>query len=323
MTVMKAVRVTRTGGPRSLDVLEVAEPRPGPDEVLIEVAAAGVNFPDLLLSKDLYQVKPELPFTLGGEYAGIVREAPAGSGFAPGDRVAAFSTVGGFAELAVAPVAQTLPMPDDVGFAAAACVPMNYLTMWFGLTTRGGLRAGETVLVHGAAGGIGTATIQLAGALGARTIAVVSTQEKAEFVRSVGADVVVLAEGFRNAVAELGGVDMVVDPVGGDRFTDSLRCLNPLGRLLVLGFTAGDIPTVKVNRLLLGNIDVRGVGWGAFARDRDGFLRECWDAVVPLLADGRVDPPIAGVFPLDAAGDAVALLEERTVLGKAVIEVRS
>ncbi|MFR9801694.1 NADPH:quinone oxidoreductase family protein [Pseudonocardia sp. RS010] len=320
---MRAARVTRTDGPQALEITEVPDPVAGAGEVLIEVKAAGVNFPDLLLTQDKYQYKPELPFTLGGELAGVVREAPEGSEFSPGDRVAASTSTGAFAELATAPVQSVFPLPDNVGFAAGACLPMNYLTMTFALVTRGQLQKGETVLVHGAAGGIGTATIQLAKAMGARVISVVSTREKADFVRSIGSDEAVLADGFKDAVTELTGgkgVDMVVDPVGGDRFTDSLRSLAPLGRLLVIGFTGGEIPTVKVNRLLLNNIDVRGVGWGAYALPREGYTRAEWDKLIPYLESGIVDPPVAGTYPLEKAGEAVALLGERGVLGKAVVE---
>ena len=320
---MRAVQVIRPDGPEALEVGEVPDPVPAEDQVLVEVKAAGVNFPDLLLSQDLYQYKPERPFVLGSEFAGLVRQAPAGSEFAPGDRVVGFSSIGAFAELVAAPATNVFPLPDDVGFAAGSCVPMNYLTMIFALTTRGQLREGETVLVQGAAGGIGTATIQLAAAMGARVISVVSTQEKAEFVKSVGSHEAVLADDFLPAVKELtggAGVDMVVDPVGGARFTDSLRSLAPLGRLLVIGFTAGDIPTVRVNRLLLNNIDVRGVGWGAYALPRPGYVRQEWDRLVPYLESGVVDPPISGRYPLERAGEAVAQLGGRAVLGKVVIE---
>ena len=317
---MRAARVTRTDGPKSLEVAELPDPTAGPGEVLIEVKAAGVNFPDLLLTRDEYQYKPEVPFTLGGELAGVVRSAPADSEFSVGDRVAASSAVGAFAELVSVPVLNVYPLPDGVGFAAGACLPMNYLTMTFALITRANLQKDETVLVQGAAGGIGTATIQLAKALGGRVVSVVSNQEKADFVRSIGSDETVLVDGFKDAVRALGGADLVVDPVGGDRFTDSLRCLNPLGRLLVVGFTAGDIPSVKVNRLLLNNIDVRGVGWGAYAIPREGYARTVWDKLVPFLESGEVDPPVAGTYPLERAGEAVALLGERGVLGKVVIE---
>jgi NADPH2:quinone reductase len=320
---MRAVQVTSDGGPEALEVAEVPDPVRGEGQVLVEVRAAGVNFPDLLLSQNLYQYKPERPFTLGSEFAGVVREAPEGSEHAPGDRVVGFGSTGAFAELVAVPEGSVFPLPAGVGFAAGACVPMNYLTMLFALTTRGQLREGETVLVQGAAGGIGTATIQLAKAMGARVISVVSTPEKAEFVKSVGSHEAVLAEGFLPAVKELtggAGVDLVVDPVGGDRFTDSLRSLAPLGRLLVIGFTGGEIPTVRVNRLLLNNIDVRGVGWGAFALPRAGYVRQEWEQLVPHLESGVVDPPISGTYPLERAGEAVALLGGRAVLGKVVIE---
>ena len=320
---MRAVRVVSTDGPAALEIDDVPAPEPAEGSVLVDVAAAGVTFPDLLLTQDRYQYKPQRPFVLGGELAGTVRAADPSTGFAAGDRVAATSTVGAFAEQVVAPAEAVYPLPEAMSFRAGACVPMNYLTMSFALVIRGALQPGETVLVHGAAGGIGTATIQLARAWGARVISVVSTPEKAEFVRSVGSHDAVLADGFKDTVAELTGgrgVDMVVDPVGGDRFTDSLRSLAPLGRLLVLGFTAGDIPTVKVNRLLLNNIDVRGVGWGAYAIPRPGSQRREWDRLLPLMESGAIDPPVGEVYPLEKAADAVAALDARAALGRLVIE---
>jgi NADPH:quinone reductase len=262
---MRAAQVVRLEGPEAVDVRAVPPPVRAADEVLIEVRAAGVTFPDVLQTRGRYQLKPTLPFTLGTEVAGFVTEAPEGSALRPGDRVAGFSETGAFAEWAAVPVDRVVPLPDEVGFRAGACLPMNYFTAHFTLRTRGGLQKGQTVLVHGAAGGVGTAVTQLAAAWGARVLGVVSTAAKAEVARSAGCAEVVLAEGFRDAVRDLtggAGVDLVVDPVGGDRFTDSLRCLRPLGKLLVVGFTAGDIPTVRVNRLLLNNIDVVGVGWG-------------------------------------------------------------
>ena len=244
--------------------MEVVDlPEPTGDGVVIDVAAAGVCFPDVLLTRGQYQITPDLPFVPGSEVAGVVRSAAVSSGFAAGDRVAAFPFLGGFAEVVEADAAMVFPLPDEVTFEQGAALPMNYLTCHFALRERGGLREGETVLVHGAAGGIGTAAVQLAAAWGARVIAVVSSADKGEVARAAGAHEVVLAEGFRDAVAGLTnrrGVDVVVDPVGGDRFTDSLRSLAPGGRLLVIGFTAGSIPEVKVNRLLLGNISVVGSG---------------------------------------------------------------
>jgi NADPH2:quinone reductase len=318
---MRAALITALDGPAGMRVAQIDEPAAG-DRVLLDVHAAGVAFPEVLQTRGRYQVRPDLPYVPGSEVAGVVRTAPDGAGVDPGDRVAAFPGLGGFAEVVAVDPALVFPLPDEVSFAVGAALPMNYLTMHFALVRRGGLRAGETVLVHGAAGGIGTATIQLARALGARVVSVVSTPEKAEFVRSVGSHEVVIADGFKDAVMELtgkAGVDMVVDPVGGDRFTDSLRCLAPLGRLLVLGFTAGEIPTVRVNRLLLNNIDVRGVGWGAYASRREGLAREEWDRLVPYISSGALAPPVTATYPLAQAGTAVALLGKRSVLGKVVV----
>ncbi|WP_134324209.1 NADPH:quinone oxidoreductase family protein [Cumulibacter soli] len=320
---MRAALVTpSTSGPESIEAGEIETPTRGDGEVLIEVKAAGVNFPDLLLSQDKYQLKPDRPFVLGGELAGLVVDAPVGSEFVPGDRVAATSTLNGFAEFASVRLEDVFPLPHNMSFAAGACVTMNYLTMSFAITTRGALKPGETVLVQGAAGGIGTATIQLAAAYGARVIGVVSSERKADFIKSVGAHEAVLVDGFKEAVRELTndqGVDIVADPVGGDRFTDSLRCLAPQGRMLVVGFTAGDIPTVKVNRLLLNNLDVRGVGWGNFAFSKPGYVRKEWDKLVPLMEKGQINPPISATFSIDEVGAAVAGLGTREVLGKNVI----
>ena len=323
---MRAVQVSRPDGPSAVTVEEVPEPTaegPFGPQVLVETHAVGISFPDLLLSKGEYQLKPELPFILGVDFAGVVRSAPEGSGLAEGDRVAAVLGHGGAADLVGLGPDSVFPLPDALSFEQGAAIPMNYLTAHFALAERGSLKKGETVLVHGAAGGVGTATIQVAKGYGARTIAVVSTDEKAEVVRKAGADEVVLVDGFREAVKELTkgeGVDVVMDVVGGDLMTDSLRCLAPLGRLLVIGFTDGEIPTVKVNRLLLNNIDVRGVGWGAYAYPREGYVRQEWDRLLPHLESGAVAPPISGTYPLERAGEAVALLGERSVLGKVVVE---
>jgi NADPH2:quinone reductase len=323
---MRAMQVVRLDGPASVEVTEVADPTPQDGQVLIEVHAAGVTYPDVLLTRGLYQLKPDPPFTPGSEVAGVVLSAPGDASVQPGDRVAAFPGFGGFAEQVTADAKAVFPLPDNVSFEAGAAVPMNYLTMHFGLTRRGRLQAGETVLVHGAGGGIGTAAVQLASALGARVIAVTSSDEKAEAARKAGATDVVRPDGFRTAVAELTqgrGVDVVVDPVGGDRFTDSLRSLATEGRLLVIGFTGGEIPTVKVNRLLLNNIDVVGVGWGAFFMPRPGYLREQWADIAPLLASGRVDPPIGGTYPLEQAAEALTEIEERRATGKLILTPRS
>jgi NADPH2:quinone reductase len=197
--------------------------------------------------------------------------------------------------------------------------------MHFALRRRGQLREGETVLVHGAAGGLGTAGIQLAKAYGARVLAVVSSESKGEVARAAGADEVVLADGFRDRVKELTGgrgVDVVADPVGGDRFTDSLRSLGREGRLLVLGFTGGEIPTVRVNRLLLNNVSVVGVGWGAFWSGEPSFVQEQWADLVPLLEQGRLQPVLGTVHDLADAAAAVTELDERRAAGKVLLRVR-
>jgi NADPH:quinone reductase len=319
---MRALQVTRLDGPDALEVNDVPEPTPGDDEVLVDVKTVGVSFPDLLLSRGEYQMKPDPPFQLGVDFAGVVRTAPAGSGFAPGDRVACALPWGGAAEVVALGAESVLPLPDTVSFEAGAALPMNYLTAQFALATRAGLREGETVLVHGAAGGVGTATIQVAKGYGARTVAVVSTEEKGEVARAAGADEVVPVDGFLAAVKELTdgrGVDVVVDVVGGDLMTDSLRSLAPLGRLLVVGFTAGSIPEVRVNRLLLHNIDVRGVGWGGYAMVRPGFMREQWQALVPMMENGIVAPAVGRTYPLEEMGRALTDLAERRTLGKSVV----
>jgi NADPH2:quinone reductase len=280
-----------------------------------------------LLTRGLYQYKPELPFTPGAEVAGVVRSAPAGVHVAAGDRVLGLTMLsGGMAEVVVLPPDRVFALPDSVSFESGAGILFNDMTVHFALRTRGRLAAGETVLVHGAAGGIGTSALRLAPALGAaRTIAVVSTEDKAEIARAAGASDVVLADGFRDAVKELTagrGVDVVVDPVGGDRFIDSLRSLAVGGRLLVIGFTGGEIPTVKVNRLLLNNVDVVGAGWGAWTFTHPGYLAEQWAELQPLLADGTIAAPTPDVYPLDRAADAIAALENRSAKGKVVLRLR-
>jgi NADPH2:quinone reductase len=322
---MRAARISRLDGPDAVELAEVDEPQPTGDQLLVDVHAAGVAFPDVLLSRGEYQMKPELPFVPGAEVAGVVRSAPDGAPFRAGDRVAGFPVLGGFAETVVLSPVTTFALPDRVDFVAGAALPMNYLTMHFALVKRGNLQRGETVLVHGAAGGIGTATLQLAKVLGARTIAVVSSDEKAEVARRAGADEVVRSDGFRQAVADVTGgrgVDMVVDPVGGERFTDSLRSLATEGRLLVIGFTEGQIPTVKVNRLLLNNIAVVGVGWGAYWTKQPEFLGEQWRDLLPHLDSGALDPPISGTYGLDEVAAALRELDERRAQGKVVIRVR-
>ncbi len=325
---MRAVQVTRLEGPSAISVEEVAEPTPeGPfgPQVLIDVHAVGISFPDLLLTKGEYQLKPELPFTLGVDFAGVVRSAPADSGLGEGDRVAAVLGHGGAADVVGLGSDSVFKLPDSLSFEQGAAIPMNYLTAQFALAERGSLREGETVLVHGAAGGVGTATLQVAKGYGARTIAVVSSDEKGEIARRAGADEVVATDGFRDAVKDLTGgrgVDVVLDVVGGDLMTDSLRSLATQGRVLVVGFAAGGIPEVKVNRLLLNNVDVRGVGWGAYAMVRPGYMRQQWETLLPMMESGVIDPPIGATYPVEEFGRALQDMEERRTLGKSVVTWR-
>lgn len=322
---MRAVQVQRLEGPESIALVEVDEPKTDAKQVVIDVHAAGVTWPDLLLTRGLYQMKPPLPFVPGSEVAGVVRAAPEGSGLKAGDRVAAFPGIGAFQEVVATHPGAVFPLPDKVSFEGGAALPMNYLTVVFALVRRGRLKSGETVLVHGAAGGVGSAGVQVAKAFGARVIAVVSTEAKRKIAQQAGADEVILADGFLAAAKSLTGgrgVDVVLDPVGGDRFTDSLRSLAPEGRLLVVGFTGGDIPTVKVNRLLLNNVDVVGVGLGAFVMHEPALLQNEWAKLVPHLQAGRLDPPLGAVYPLAEAARALTEMETRSAIGKLVLRVR-
>ncbi len=320
---MRAAVVTAFTGPDAVQVQELPEPAPKSTQVLVDVEFAGVGFPDVLHTRGEYQVRPDLPFIPGWEASGVVR-ADAG-GFRAGDRVAAMPRTGGFAETVAVDGHMVFPLPDGVPFDKAAALPLNYLTMHFALTRRAKLRNGETVLVHGAAGGLGTAACQLAAAYGARVVAVVSTQAKGEVARAAGAHHVVSVDGFREAVRRLtdgAGVDVVVDPVGGDRFTDSVRSLAGEGRLLVLGFTGREIPTVKVNRLLLTNTCVMGVASAECWAGEPGYAGQQWRDLLPLVRSGRIDPPIGRVFALDDAAAAIRELDERRAVGKVLIRMR-
>jgi NADPH2:quinone reductase len=293
--------------------------------VLVDVHAAGVSFPEVLQTRGEYQIKPPLPFVPGSEVGGVVRSAPDDSGLAPGDRVAAFCMLGGFAEVAVAPDFLTFKLPDALDFAQGASLILNYHTAYFALKLRGRLAEGETVLVHGAAGGVGTAALQVAKGLGASTIAVVSSDEKEAVARAAGADHVIRSGGaWKDEAKELsgGGVHVVLDPVGGDRFTDSLRALRETGRIVVVGFTGGSIPEVKVNRLLLNNTEVIGAGWGAYILTKPDVNRQIGAAVDELIAGGFVKPIVGRRFPLDRAADALKAIDGRGAVGKVVLDVR-
>jgi NADPH:quinone reductase len=319
---MKALVAQELSGPSGLAYTDVDDVG-GDDAVVIDVGAAGVSFPDLLLLRGEYQLRLEPPFIPGMEVAGVVRSTPHESDLQPGQRVTALAMLGGWAEQVAVPQDSVRLTPDDVDDAEAVALLGNYQTMYFALARRGALRPGETVLVLGSAGGIGVASIQIAKALGAKVIAMVHREHAVEFVESLGADVVLpLTDGWLQAVLDHTdgrGVDLVVDPIGGDPFDDAIRALATEGRLLVVGFAAGGIPTVKVNRLLLRNVAVIGVGYGEFVNRKPGSQAVFEFGVAELVKAGlRPPPPIR--FPLSKGADALQALADGGVLGKVVLE---
>jgi NADPH2:quinone reductase len=230
--------------------------------------------------------------------------------------------LGAFAEVAVAPAHFTFALPDSLDFRQGASLVLNYHTAYFALVTRGRLAAGETVLVHGAAGGVGTAALQVAKGLGAMTIGIVSTDAKDQVARAAGADHVLRSDGaWKDEAKELGGADVVIDPVGGTRFTDSIRSLREGGRVVVVGFTEGSIPEVKVNRLLLGNTEVVGAGWGAYAMAKPQYVSEVGAAIAGLIDAGSVRPIVGATYPLERAAEALTLIDSRGATGKVVLDV--
>jgi NADPH2:quinone reductase len=319
---MRALELQRLGGPEGFVLVNRPEPS-GDGRVLIDVRAAGVCFPDLLMSRGAYQHSPELPAVLGSEVAGTVRSAPPGCGIEPGARVWATPELGGFAELVSVRAERVYPLPDDMTFEEGASLGVNYLTAVFALRRRGQLRSGETVLVLGAAGGLGTATVAVAKALGARVLAAVSVPAKAGSARAAGADAVIVGAGWRDEVLELTGgrgADVVADVVGGDETLQAVRSAAPEGRVLVLGFTSGEIPALKTNRLLLRNVSLVGAGLGALAATADDLLDETVAELGRLIAAG-MRPLIGATFPLERGAEAVRRLEGREAQGKLVLTV--
>ncbi|MFS0899702.1 NADPH:quinone oxidoreductase family protein [Mycolicibacterium litorale] len=320
---MKALLAQELSGPSGLVYTDVDDPVSG-EAVVIDVGAAGVTFPDLLLLRGEYQLRLDPPFIPGMEVAGVVRSAPEGSGFAPGQRVSAFTLMGGFAGRVAALPDSVIPTPDGIDDASAAALLGNYYTMQFALARRGGLVPGETVLVLGSAGGIGTAAIQLAKAQGATVIAMVHRTGAEEFLSGLGADVVLpLADGWKQAVLDATGgrgADIVVDPIGGPVFDDAVRVLAPEGRLLVIGFASGGgIPTVKVNRLLLRNVSVVGVGWGEFVRKHPA-AQAAVGAELAALVEAGLRPPPPVRYPLAEGAAALQALADGEIKGKLVLE---
>ncbi|KAF0177251.1 MAG: NADPH2:quinone reductase [Alphaproteobacteria bacterium] len=306
----------------ALDMVPVPSPRKG--EALVRVAAAGVNFPDLLMCQGKYQLKPDLPFSPGMEIAGEIAALGEGdyAGFATGDRVCGGTKTGGFAEYAIAPLAGLRHKPAALDMAQASAYSAAYLTAYVALVRRGVLQKGETLLVHGAAGGVGLAAVDLGLKLGATVIATASSAEKRAFLKSYGAHHVLEANGFREAVKDLTGgrgADVIYDPVGGDVFDESVRCIAFDGRLLVIGFTSGRIPNVSANMPLIKGFSVVGVRAGEYGRQFPERGRENGEAIWKMADAGEIRPRIHARLPLENVHDAFHLLASRKVIGKVVV----
>ncbi|HEU5368229.1 MAG TPA: NADPH:quinone oxidoreductase family protein [Ktedonobacterales bacterium] len=315
------------GPPESLVIEEVEPLKPGRGQAVISVKACGVNFPDTLIIQGLYQFKPPLPFSPGGEVAGIVKEVGAGvENVKPGDRVIAFTAFGGFAEEVVADAAALIPMPDAMNFETASAFVMTYGTDIHALKDRANLQPGETLLVLGAAGGIGLAAVELGKAMGAKVIAAASSEEKLAVCRQHGADDAInySSEDLRERVKALTngqGVDVVVDPVGGAYSEPALRGMAWNGRFLVIGFTAGEIPRIPLNLALLKGCSIVGVFWGSFAARDPQHNRENLRQLMQWLQEGKLRPRISARYPLERAADALNDIMQRKVTGKAVLVV--
>jgi NADPH:quinone reductase len=324
---MRAFELRAYDGPSGLTLTDVPEPEAAADEALLEVHAIGVNFPDLLLTRGHYQHKPDLPAVPGCEIAGIIRQAPEDSRWSVGDRAAAFVWDGGFAEFAAVPPQSLSPVPEGVDFGFAAGMIVNYQTVHFALQRRARLEAGETVCVLGAAGGIGTAALQVARGLGARVIAGVADEGQIATAEEAGCDeALVLTEGFASELRRLTdgrGVDVVLDPLGDWLFDEAIRGLAPEGRLIVIGFAAGKIPELRVNRVLLRNISVVGAAFGAFLDLDEGLMTRQAESLGRMVGDGIVRPHISARLAFEELPAALEQLGRGQIAGKAVIELRA
>jgi NADPH2:quinone reductase len=307
-----------------LRIEDVPLPSPGSGEVRVRVRAASVNFPDLLMAQGKYQFKPELPFIIGSEAAGdVIAVGSDVANFRVGDCVIVGANTGAFAQEMQVPQGAMRKMPAGVDYAEAAAFTVAYLTAYVALVRRGELRSGETLLVHGAAGGVGLAAVDLGKVLGANVIATASSEEKRAFLKSYGADHVLASSGFRDAVKELTngrGADAIYDPVGGDVFDESVRCIAFGGRILIVGFTSGRIPSIGVNMPLIKGFSVVGVRAGEYGRQFPAKGRENIATLDRWLAEKKIRPHIGARFALSQAVDAMRILAERKIIGKAVIE---
>jgi NADPH2:quinone reductase len=322
---MRAVRSHEPTGPSSLRVDELPDPTPGPGEVLVEVKAAGVNFPDVLLSYGKYQFKPPPPFIPGGEAAGVVTAVGAGvSSVAVGDRIATTMIYGAFAEKIVVPELSTVKLPNGVDFETGAATLLTYATTYHALVDRAAIESGESLLVLGAAGGVGTAAVELGKLLGARVIAAASSADKLEFAKAHGA-----SEGIdysredlkerTKALTSGNGVDVVYDPVGGSLSEAALRAIAWEGRFLVVGFASGEIPKIPLNLTLLKGCDIVGVFWGSFAMREPERNRNNAATIFEWVREGKLRPHVDAALPFAKAGEALERLEKRAVKGKLVL----
>ena len=322
---MKAVLCKQYGPPESLTIEELPSPTAGAGEVVVTVKAASVNFPDVLIIQNKYQFKPPLPFSPGSELAGVVKEVGSGvSGWKPGDRVIAFTTYGAFAEEVKTEAARLLPLPAGMDFVTGAAFLLTYGTSDHALRDRGALKAGESLLVLGAAGGVGLAAIEIGSALGARVIAAASSEAKLAVCREHGADATInyATEDLRKriqALTEGRGVDVVYDPVGGAYSEAAFRSLAWRGRLLVVGFAAGEIPKLPLNLALLKGAAAVGVFWGDFARREPQIFAESVSQLTRWYAEGRLRPHVSQTLPLAKAAEALKLLASREAKGKLVL----
>ena len=328
---MKAVVSTQPGGPETLEIVDLDSPEPGPKQVVLEVKAIGVNFPDSLIIEDRYQFKPERPFSPGGEVSGIVTKVGAEvTSLKEGQRVIGSCGWGGFREELEIDANRCIPIPDQMPFDEASAFILTYGTSYYGLKRRGDPKPGETLFILGAAGGVGVAAIELGTALGLKVIAACSTQEKVDFCLSKGADVGLIyptgeldrgqQKELSNQIKEIsgGGVDIVYDAVGGDYAEPTLRALNWEGRYLVIGFPAG-IPKIPLNLTLLKSCDIRGVFWGAWVRQFPDQYETDVKELFDFYKDGKIKPHVSKTFPLDQAGDAIKHLSDRKATGKVVV----
>jgi NADPH2:quinone reductase len=322
---MRAVRAHDLSGPGGLRVDDIPAPTPGPGQVLVEVRAAGVNFPDVLMSRGMYQFKPTLPFSPGGECAGIVRALGDGvTNLAVGDRVASTVVNGTFVEQICLPAATVVKLPDAVGFEVGAATLLTYATTYHALVDRAQLAPGEKLLVLGAAGGVGAAACELGALLGARVIAAASTDDKLAFCKAHGASDVInyATEDLKERLKALtggAGADVVYDPIGGPLAEVALRGTAWKGRYLVIGFASGEIPKIPLNLVLLKGCQIVGVFWGAFAAREPATNRAHADELFRWVAEGKLHPAVDEVLPFERAGEALERLEQRKVKGKLVL----